>query len=46
MRTGVVPQTDRRRHVNDSFDKFCFLEAGHGIVTAFELVALQVIARF
>ena len=44
MGLTVHPMTDRRGHVDFSFDQLGLLETRHGVVTPFELVATQSVA--
>ena len=44
MRRAMVTVTYRRRHVDDSFNKFSFLEVRHRFIAPFKLIACQPIA--
>jgi hypothetical protein len=46
MLATVAIGSNRRRHVDDSFDQLCFLQVRHGFVPALELGARQTVALF
>ncbi len=44
MLLAVILVADGRRHVNDSFDQFGFLELGHGLISPQKFVTGQPVA--